>query len=199
MPAAESQPETVMTRFLFALALAVAASPALAHLDPAEHGSFLAGATHPLVGLDHVLAMIAVGLWGAVLGGRALWALPTAFVLAMIAGYLLALAGVSLPLVEPMILASVLVLGVAVALLLRLPLAVASAATALFGLFHGHAHGGELGEAGAAAFGAGFAVATAVLHATGLLVAAGYAPRPGLVRILGAVTALGGLWIVAGG
>ncbi len=191
-----------MTRLLLVLSLALPATPALAHLDPGEHGSFLAGLSHPLFGLDHVLAMIAVGLWGAVLDGRARWALPTAFVGAMLVGFLLALAGMPLPLVEPMILASVLFLGVAVALLVRLPLAVAAAATGAFGLFHGHAHGGELGEAGATAFGLGFALATAALHAAGLLIAAGYAPRTEralLVRVLGAATALGGLWIVAGG
>jgi urease accessory protein len=120
----------------------------------------------------------------------------------MVAGFLLALAGTPLPLVEPMILASVLVLGLAVAFLLRLPLGLAVALAALFGLFHGHAHGGELGQAGAAAFGLGFALSTAVLHGAGLLIALGYAPRGGrapLVRALGVATALGGLWIAAGG
>jgi urease accessory protein len=191
-----------MLRLFLTLSLALAATPALAHLDPGQHGSFLAGLSHPIFGLDHVLAMIAVGLWGAVLGGAARWALPTAFVVSMVAGFLLALAGLPVPLVEPVILASVLVLGLAVALLLRLPLPVAVAVTGLFGLFHGHAHGGELGEAGAAAFGLGFAASTAVLHAAGLLIAAGYAPRGGrgpLVRALGLATALGGLWIAAGG
>jgi urease accessory protein len=143
--------------------------------------------------------MIAVGLWGAVLGGAGRWALPTAFVLSMVLGFLLALAGTALPLVEPVILASVLVLGGAVALYLRLPLWAAAALTGAFGLFHGHAHGGELGAAGAGAFGLGFVLATAVLHAAGLLVAWGYGPRPGLVRGLGLGAVLGGLWIAAGG
>ncbi len=188
-------------RRTLALALGLAATPALAHLDPGEHGSFLAGLSHPLVGLDHVLAMVGVGLWGAVLGGHARWALPTAFVGSMVGGFLLALAGVGLPLVEPVVLASVLLLGLAVALLVRMPLGAAGALVGLFGLFHGHAHGGELGTAGALAFGLGFVAATAVLHAAGLLIAWGYAKGMGharLVRSLGWATALGGLWIAAG-
>lgn len=150
------------------MVLALAASPALAHLDPGEHGSFLAGLSHPLFGLDHVLAMIAVGLWGAVLGGHARWALPTSFVGSMVLGFGLARLGLSLPLVEPMVLASVLLLGLAVALMVRLPLVAASVLAGLFGIFHGHAHGGELGAAGALAFSIGFVASTAVLHAVGL-------------------------------
>src|SRR5690606_9900488 len=87
--------------------LAASASPALAHLDPAEHGSFAAGFTHPLFGADHVVAMVAVGLWAAMLGGRALWAVPAAFVAVMALGFVLSALGVPLPFVEPAILASV--------------------------------------------------------------------------------------------
>ena len=103
---------------------------ALAHLDPVQHGSFAAGASHPVFGTDHILAMVAVGLWAASLGGRALWALPTAFVGAMALGFLLSLGGMPLPMVEPMILASVLVLGVLVATASRLSLPVAGAIVA---------------------------------------------------------------------
>lgn len=184
-----------------ALALGLAATPALAHLDPGEHGSFLAGLSHPLFGLDHVLAMVGVGLWGAVLGGRARWTLPTSFVGSMIGGFALALAGVGLPFVEPMVLASVLLLGLAVALLVRMPLGAAGALVGLFGLFHGHAHGGELGAAGALSFGLGFVAATAVLHAAGLFIAWGYSKgmrHARLVRGMGWATALGGLWIATG-
>lgn len=186
---------------VLALVLALGATPALAHLDPGAHGSFLAGVTHPLFGLDHVLATIGVGLWGAVLGASGRWVLPSAFVGAMVLGFGLALLGLALPIVEPMILASVLLLGLAVALMLRLPLGAAGALTGLFGLFHGHAHGGELGAAGALAFGLGFVAATAALHAAGLFVAWGYAKgmrHAGLVRGLGLATAAGGLWIAAG-
>lgn len=179
----------------------LAAGPALAHLDPGEHGSFLAGVTHPLSGLDHILAMLAVGLWAAMIGGRALWALPTAFVGAMATGFALSLAGVPLPGVEPMILVSVMALGLLVALAVRMPMGPSVALVGLFGLFHGHAHGGELGAATAATFGIGFALATALLHGTGLGLGLGLnralASRPGrlAMRGLGVVTALGGAWL----
>jgi len=103
---------------------AAAASPAAAHVDPVAHGS-LAGIAHPFLGLDHVIAMVAVGLWAVAMGGRAMVALPGAFVGAMVAGFGLALWGVTLPVVEPMIAASVVALGVAVALAARLTCALA--------------------------------------------------------------------------
>lgn len=182
-----------------AILLSLAAAPAFAHLDPGEHGSFLAGVTHPLFGADHVLAMIAVGLWGAVIGGQARLWLPTAFVGAMVVGFGLALGGIPLPFVEPMILASVLLLGLAVALWWQLPMAAAAGLVALAGLAHGHAHGGELGEAGALAFGAGFVLATAALHGVGLLLAWGaWRGQERIVRGMGAVVALAGLWVAAG-
>jgi len=190
---------------LAAAALSLASSPALAHLDPAAHGSFAAGFTHPLFGTDHVLAMIAVGLWAALLGGRAVWALPTAFVSAMIAGFAVSIAGMPLPYVEPFIMASVIVLGVVVALALRLPLGLSAALVAAFGLCHGHAHGGEIGMAGEFGYAGGFVLATALLHAAGLLIGYGAniathneperASR--IIRALGAATALGGVYLAA--
>ncbi|MEO9528816.1 MAG: HupE/UreJ family protein [Roseibium sp.] len=196
-------------KFRFGLAATVfflAASPALAHLDSAAHGSFAAGLTHPVFGADHVLAMIAVGLWAAPIGGRAVWVLPTAFVGAMIAGFVLSLAGVALPFVEPVILGSVIVLGAVVALALRLPLTVSGALVFAFGLCHGHAHGGEIGAADAIGYAGGFVLATALLHAAGLLIGHGArtAARnepdraPGILRALGVVTALGGVFLAAG-
>ncbi|MHA7774149.1 HupE/UreJ family protein [Roseibium sp. M-1] len=193
-------------RLGLAAALSFAATPALAHLDPSEHGSFAAGFTHPIFGTDHVLAMIAVGLWAALLGGRAIWALPTAFVGSMVIGFVLALSGVALPAVEPMILASVVVLGAVVALALRLPLWMSAALVAVFGVCHGHAHGGEIGSAGELGYAGGFVLATALLHAAGLLIGYGanvatrndpaWATR--IVRSLGVVTALGGIYLAAG-
>lgn len=191
-----------MTRpLLLALALGVAATPALAQPSPTGHGSFLAGFVHPLAGLDHVLAMIGVGLWGAVLGGSARWALPTAFVAAMVAGFGLALLGLALPFVETVALASVFLFGIAVALLLRPPLASAATLAGLVGLFHGHAHGTELAGASALGYGLGFVLATALLHAAGLFIAWGYSQGvqgARLVRGLGWATMLGGLWIAGG-
>ncbi|TCO72012.1 HupE/UreJ family protein [Rhodovulum euryhalinum] len=169
-----------------------AASPALAHLDPLEHGSFAAGFSHPMFGADHILAMVAVGLWAVTLGGRALWALPAAFVGAMSLGFGLALAGAPLPMVEPMILASVLVLGVLVALAVRLPLAAGAAVVGALALFHGHAHGAEMGGAAALAYLGGFALATALLHGAGVL--GGWA----LARFGGPLVARGAGVLVAG-
>ncbi|MEQ9258596.1 MAG: HupE/UreJ family protein [Roseovarius sp.] len=182
-------------------ALLAGTAPALAHLPPGEYGSFAAGVTHPLFGLDHVLAMLAVGLWAAQLGGRALIALPLAFVAAMLAGFGLALAGAPLPFVEPAILASIIVLGVAVAIALKPARSTAMLVVAGFALFHGHAHGGELGGAQALEFGLGFGLATAALHAAGigLAVIAMRALRGGLpLRALGGITSAAGLFLAFG-
>lgn len=185
--------------------LAASAMPALAHLDPGEHGSFAAGFTHPLFGLDHVLAMVVVGLWAAMLGGRALWAVPAAFVGVMALGFLLGLADAPLPFVEPVILASVVVLGLVVALALPVPVGAGMALVGFFALFHGHAHGGEMGEAGAFGYAAGFALATALLHAAGIAIGlglgrllAGGAGRLAL-RAAGAATMIGGIWLAVAG
>src|SRR5690606_19933691 len=132
---------------------ASAISPAWAHLDPAEHGSFMAGATHPLFGTDHILAMVAVGLWAALLAQstdrRALWLVPLAFVGTMIAGFAAAMMNLPLPFVEPAILASVIVIGLLATVALNVPAAAAMAMVGFFAFFHGHAHGGEIGAAGA--------------------------------------------------
>ncbi|NKB78598.1 HupE/UreJ family protein [Ochrobactrum daejeonense] len=153
---------------LTAAAFALVASPAFAHLDPAEHGSFAAGFTHPLSGADHILAMVAVGLWAAMLGGRALFAVPAAFVGVMLMGFTAALLDMSLPFVEPVILASVVVLGLLVALALPVSPVIGAAIAGFFALFHGHAHGGEIGGAAFLSYAAGFALATALLHVAGI-------------------------------
>ena len=179
--------------------LGAATAPAFAHLDPAEHGSLMAGLSHPLSGADHILAMVAVGLWASQIGGRALLAVPAAFVGTMALGFLLAVSGIDIPFVEPAILASVIGLGLLVATAARLPVAGSVAVVGLFALFHGHAHGGELGAAGALQFGLGFLVATAALHAAGvgLGIALGRM-GPLVTRLLGAATALGGAILVLG-
>jgi urease accessory protein len=192
----------MLKRSLLAVLIAVAATvPAFAHLDPAEHGSFAAGFSHPLFGLDHVLAMVAVGLWAAIQGGRALWLVPAAFVGTMAVGFAAAIAGVPLPLVEPVILASVIFIGIAVALALPVPTAAVAALVGFFAFFHGHAHGGELGAAGAWEFAIGFILATAVLHAVGIGIGVMFARFGGRVatRVLGAATALGGVWLAIAG
>ncbi|RWX78667.1 HupE/UreJ family protein [Neorhizobium lilium] len=183
---------------------AAAAVPAFAHLDPLAHGSFMAGVSHPLFGLDHILVMVAVGLWAAQLSGqnrdhRALWMVPLAFVAAMALGFAAGVAGMPLPFVEPAILASVIALGLLVAVSVRLPTIACSAVVGVFALFHGHAHGVELGAAGALQFGIGFMIATALLHMSGIglgLFVSRFSPN--LSRILGALTALLGLSLVFG-
>jgi urease accessory protein len=190
---------------LAAAALALSAAPAFAHLDPGEHGSFAAGFSHPLFGLDHILAMVAVGLWAALLGGRSVWLVPTAFVCTMLVGFALALAGLGLPFVEPVIAASVVVIGLLTLVALQVPTAVGMAMVGCFAFFHGYAHGGELGEAGALPFCIGFALATALLHAAGVGLGLALGRLAGgptgrwITRALGGLTALGGLWIATGG
>jgi urease accessory protein len=193
----------IMTRISIASALLIfAAAPAMAHLDPAEHGSFAAGATHPLTGLDHILAMVAVGLWSAMMGGRALWLVPSAFVVAMGAGFAAALGGLPVPLVEPAILASVVVLGLLVAAAVRLPTLIGMAVVGVFAVFHGAAHGVEIGGASSVGYGAGFTLSTALLHAIGiaigLLVGSRLMLGRSVSRLLGAGTAVAGLGLAAG-
>ncbi len=187
-----------------AAALTFIASPAFAHLNPAEHGSFAAGFSHPLSGADHILAMVAVGLWASMLGGRALFAVPAAFVGVMLLGFVAALVGLPVPFVEPVILASVIVLGFLAALALPLSAMAAAMIVGFFAFFHGHAHGDEIGGATLLSYGAGFALATAFLHAAGVGVglAAGrtMAGRKGhlAMRIAAGATAVGGLMLMAG-
>lgn len=188
-----------MIRRSLVLAALVAAVPAaaLAH-SGGGGGGLTAGLAHPVGGADHLLAMVAVGLWAAQAGGRAAWATPAAFVLALVAGAGLALAGWPLPAVEPLILASVVVLGAAVALALRPATGAVLPAVALFGLAHGAAHGLEAPAAGLAGYGAGFVLATVALH--GLGYAIGRALAGGLaLRGLGGATAAAGLALVVAG
>ncbi|MEC3861010.1 HupE/UreJ family protein [Mesobacterium sp. TK19101] len=191
-----------MKKLSFALLPTVlTAGPALAHVDPATHGSLAAGMTHPLMGADHLAAMVCVGLWAAVMGGRSMLALPAAFVAAMAVGFGLALFGSALPLVEPAILASIMALGVLVALSVRLSAVAGAALVAGFGLFHGFAHGAELGGAGALGFLGGFVAATAALHLAGVglgLVLTRVAPGLALRTAGAGVAAFGALLAVAG-
>lgn len=187
--------------FLATLLMAGAiASPAFAHLDPVAHGSLGAGFSHPLTGADHLLAMVAVGLWASLIGERALWAVPAAFVMAMSLGFLAALGGFHLPFVEPAIAASVVVIGLLALVALQVPTAIGMAVVGFFALFHGYAHGLELGGASGFAFMGGFVAATALLHGAGVALGLGIGGRPGRIvaRFAGGLTALGGLWLVAG-
>ena len=187
-----------MHRFIrIAVAISLVAVPgaALAHPGHANVAGFSHGFAHPLGGLDHVLAMVAVGLYAALLGGRALWALPAAFLVAMATGGALGAAGIAMPYVEVAIALSVVVLGLGVAARASIPTFAATILVGLFAVFHGHAHGAEMAiEAGGHAYAAGFLLATALLHGAGL--AAGHltarsAPR--LAPMAGGAMALAGV------
>jgi len=140
-----------------------------AHEDAGMAGGFISGLTHPLLGFDHVVAMIAVGLWGAFLGSPALWILPVVFPVVMAFGGALGVLGVQIPLVETGIAASAVVLGLMVALALRPKIAIAAVIVGAFAIFHGHAHGTELPEAASSlAYSIGFVISTGLLHLAGI-------------------------------
>lgn len=158
-----------LSRLATLLLVSLMATPALAHVGHDDHAGFLLGFLHPLGGADHVLAMVGVGILAVQLGGRALWLVPVSFVGMMIVGGLLGLAGVAVPHVETGIAASVLVVGALVAFNVGLPSGLATALVGAFAIFHGYAHGMELpGGSGPLAFGAGFVLATALLHVAGI-------------------------------
>ena len=179
--------------------LVLVALPALAHVQEGQAAGFLTGLAHPVSGLDHVLAMIAVGLWGAQLGAPALWLLPVTFPLVMAFGGLLGLLGIPLPGVEVGIALSALALGLAVATSWRPPLAVAALLVAAFAVFHGHAHGTELpeGQSGLT-YSIGFVVATGLLHLAGIAIGVIHRWPAGrtVLRLLGAGVAAGGLYFL---
>ncbi len=176
--------------FLAFFAFLAFASVALAR--PLSGGGLLAGVRHPLMGLDHLIAMIAVGLWAGQMGGKARWKVPCAFVALMLAGGALGLAGIPLPFVESGVVASVFVLGLLVAAAVRWRPLASVALVGVFAVFHGHAHAAEV-AAGASGleFIAGFAVTTTALHGVGLLLAAVLErlDRPALLRWAGALVA----------
>ena len=178
------------------LALVASSAPVHAHVQTGEASGFLTGVGHPVSGLDHVVAMIAVGLWGAQLGAPALWLLPVTFPMMMALGGLVGLLGVPLPGLEVGIAASAVVLGLVVMFALRPPLAVAVALVAVFAIFHGHAHGTELPPGQSALlYSMGFVVATGCLHGVGIAIGVIHRWRWGqtLLRAVGAVVALAGI------
>ncbi|TPI27961.1 protein hupE [Mesorhizobium sp. B3-2-1] len=185
---------------LSAILLVAAAMPAYAHVGIGTTSSFMAGFTHPLSGLDHMTVMLAVGLWAALKGGKAIWAWPAAFVAVMLGGAALGMAHMPLPFVEPGILASVVAVGLLVALAVDLPVSAGVAIIGLFALFHGHAHGTEVPEnAGGLEYMAGFAIATVLLHAIGIAAGLSLGLRfRGVARIAGAACAAIGVVLAFG-
>ena len=185
---------------LFGLLAYVATLPvAEAHTFGSQGAGLMAGLTHPLVGLDHLLAMIAVGIWAGQLGGRAVWLIPLTFVSVMAAAASLASFGLLLPLMEPAIACSVLVLGLLIAGSVRLPTSVGAFLVGLFAVFHGYAHGLELPQAASPIlYGAGFVLATALLHGLGIGFASNSRQHKMLQRIAGySLIAASGLLLAA--
>lgn len=185
---------------LLAAAGALLPPIAHAHTGGGEAGGFMHGLAHPASGPDHVCAMLAVGLWAAQMGGRAVWAVPLTFVGVMSLGGVLPMLNVGLPFVEQGIVLSVLMLGVLIAASIRLPLRLGGGMVALFALWHGHAHGTEMPEpASAIAYALGFMLATASLHVAGIAFGLGMQrlARERVVHIAGVGIALCGVYLVA--
>lgn len=154
---------------ILALLLLLLPASARAHTQTGAVGGFISGFTHPIGGLDHMVAMLAVGLWGAFLGGRAMWLLPVVFPVVMAFGGALGVLGVPLPAVETGVALSGACLGLMVCLAVKPPLWVAAVLVGCFGIFHGHAHGTELpASANALAYAIGFVISTGLLHLSGI-------------------------------
>jgi urease accessory protein len=194
-----------MRRALLATALILVPSLAFAHpgLPGHTHG-FVDGVMHPLTGLDHLLAMVAVGLFAAQLGGRALWAVPASFVTMMATAGFAGMNGIALPLTETGIALSVIALGGVIALRASMPLAAAMAMVGFFAIFHGYAHGIETPDnASGLLFGLGFVAATALLHGIGMAIGLTIGRIQGaygrnLVRVAGSAAAVIGVAMLAG-
>jgi urease accessory protein len=146
------------------------AGAAAAHTGVETSFSLVNGALHPLGGIDHLAAMVAVGIWAALAGGKRIWVWPVAFVLMMLAGGFIGHAGIAFPAVEPAIALSVVVLGLVVALGVQAPIVPGALLVGAFALFHGHAHGAEAPAAGWLGYAAGFATSTALLHMAGIVI-----------------------------
>jgi urease accessory protein len=190
-------------RRLGALGIAAACTVqgAFAHTTAGTAIGLVSGLRHPISGLDHVLAMVAVGIWGAQLGRPAIWTLPVAFPLVMSIGGVLGVRGVPLPGVEIGVAASALALGVMIALAARPPLWAAAVLVGLFAIFHGHAHGAELPHAAQPlAYGFGFVLATGMLHVTGISIGLLQQWRQGerVLRLAGLGIAAAGSYLLMG-
>lgn len=191
---------TSVSRIAAALAiLSLWPSHAFAHQAGGTLGGFASGFTHPILGLDHMLAMLAVGIWGAQIGGRSLWTMPVTFPLIMALGGFLGAAGLPFPYVEIGIASSVIVLGAVIAFKLKPSEAISYVIIGAFALCHGHAHGTELPQAAdGAAYGIGFVLATGLIHLAGIGVGAA-AKRPWegkLARACGACISMAGVYIL---
>ena len=192
--------ERTIHKAAIVLALLACTAPACAHVETGVAGGLTSGLLHPVLGPDHLVAMVAVGLWGAQLGAPAIWLLPIVFPVVMAMGGLLGIAGLPMPFIEVGIAMSGVLLGLAIALRFRAGLVVTAVLVGVFALFHGHAHGTELpSAANALAYGIGFVIATGLLHLTGILlgVAVRWPVGERLVRACGALIAGIGAYYLA--
>jgi urease accessory protein len=174
-------------------------SPALAHPAAGHAFSYGAGLAHPFTGADHILAMFAVGLWGVLARGRAIWLWPSAFVATMLVGFAAARMGLHIPFLESAVSSSVVVLGLCVAFAIAAPIWVGAVIVGLFAFFHGFAHGVEASTASSIPFVAGFALATSAIHSAGIgfgILAEGLIGKVAL-RVMGALTVLSGVFLIA--
>jgi len=192
-----------MMRFILICCMALTGalvSPALGHTGVGQANSFACGIAHPLNGADHILAMVAVGVWGVLAGGPAILVWPISFAATMLVGFAAATLSLQVPFVEPAISSSIIILGLFVALAVKSPVWLGAVITGLFAFFHGHAHASEATAVSVLPYAAGFALATAGLHAAGIalgLFAKGSIGKVAL-RAMGGLAALGGLAVMAG-
>ncbi|MEL6735740.1 MAG: HupE/UreJ family protein [Pseudomonadota bacterium] len=186
---------------LAGVSVLLSAASAWAHTGEGVTGGFLSGLTHPIFGWDHVVAMVAVGLWGAILGRPAIWILPIVFPLVMAFGAALGVVGIPVPFIEAGIALSGVVLGLLIVFFVKAPLPIAAVLVGLFAIFHGHAHGTELPDAAnPIAYAIGFVISTGLLHLFGIVFGTLVASEAGkwIVRAGGAVIAMVGAAFLAG-
>jgi urease accessory protein len=193
-----------LVRSSVATAMVVTPAVALAHTGVGDTSGLVHGFGHPISGLDHILAMLMVGIFAWQLGGLALCLVPATFVGVMAVGGILGVTGIGVPFVEIGIALSVIVLGAIVAFYVKAPVAAAMGVVGLFAIFHGHAHGAEIPEdVGGVAYAAGFLIATAILHLTGisagfLIGRAGQHHGSVVVRLVGGLTTAAGVTLLVG-
>ena len=187
--------ETRLSLMIFLILFILVPGSAWAHIEAGQAGGFVSGLSHPVSGLDHVLAMVAVGLWGAQLGAPAVWMLPVAFPMMMAFGGMLGLMGIPVPGIEVGIAVSGIVLGALILAEKKMPITAALLIVAFFAIFHGHAHGTEL-EAGqnAMLYSLGFVICTGTLHGLGIVMGLAHSWRFGRLALRGA-----GSLVMAGG
>lgn len=182
------------SKLILALLALTYGGASVAH--PGHSDGAMAGLTHPLTGIDHILAMLAVGLWGAQLGGRAQWLLPASFVAFLAVGGVLGMGGAALPMVEAGIVTSVLLLGLLIGFAVKLKTLPAAMIVGGFAVFHGYAHGTEMPAMGNAwLYGVGFVAASAALHVSGLALGRAVRAHGGWLRTGGGLISLAGAWL----